>query len=155
MTTSTDKLEEVLPQLLKERAEVEAAVRDADEQLRLSRQRLKSLNQQIANALRQAGVLEPEEDDQVHPEAANNRYALVWKLRDGQRAPDGDPDPHSPVEVNGQPLAFGNRQTKLAPTDDYKAAIGDDLACTALIDSTTGKVATTAIEWGKPRGKSS
>lgn len=153
MTPPQDKLEELLPRLLSERAQIAETCARAEHQLAYAQQQLRALNQQIAQLLRQAGVLEADEDDQAEAEVAGSRYILVWKMRDGRRSPDGEPDQLSPVKADGQPIAFGNRQTKLAPTDDYKAAIGGDIDCTALIDSATGEVADTNITWGKPRGK--
>lgn len=154
MTDQTDRLEDILPQLLKQRSDAESAVQTAEEQLQEAQRLLRSLNLQLASALRKAGVLGSDGGDSG-ADAASNRYCLVWKMRDEQRAADGDPDPLSPVEVAGQPVGFANRQTKLAPNDDYQTAIGENIDCVALIDSTTNETVDTEITWGKPRGKAS
>ncbi|MCC7491738.1 MAG: hypothetical protein IT204_05300 [Fimbriimonadaceae bacterium] len=149
-------LEQALPELLQQRTAAEEAVQAAQREVLAAQARLVEVNRAIAALLKKAGILV---SDSAPPAAAPagssraGRFHLVWKTASGQPSAQGTPDASAPVVIGGRPVTFGNRQGRLAPTEVYRNAIGDEIDKLALVDSANGQVVTTSIIWGAPRGK--
>lgn len=133
---------------------------EAQQRLREAEARRAALARQIAALIESAGITTSSPGSTAGASELR-RYRLVRKIKDGRPAADGEPDPAHPILIDGQPVNYANRQTKLSPSAAYRAAVrvededqDDDIQTVALIDANAGNaVISTNITWGSVRGR--